>query len=167
MTKAKNLNTNRVEWYTPKEVVDHFAPSDGFQYDPCTTDAQAAYLGIPHYDTKDTDGLTTDWFNYDSIWINPPFDHKAEFLKKAVDTYLNGESYICVLLPIEFLTTVKFHKIISPVAGDYFLHIPNGRIKFIGGAGASSPAFGSVVIELGTKSGGLKHLRLDGETDTK
>lgn len=149
---AKNLNAKRVEWYTPREILEHFRPKDYdgpiFDYDPATTMEIAAYHGIPNFDTINTNGLVADWSDYDRIWINPPFDRKAEFLKKAVDTYDDTGNYILILLPIEFLTTKKFHQIMGDQ--DYIVHLPNGRIKFLNGNGSVSPAFGSVIIELGS-----------------
>lgn len=149
---AKNLNKSRVEWYTPKEILEYFRPNGYkgpiFDYDPATTIEMATYHGIPNFNTKGTDGLTQDWSDYNRIWINPPFDKKAEFLKKAVETYNDTSNYILILLPVEFLTTKKFHQIMGSTS--YVLHIPNGRIKFLNGNGSAAPAFGSVIIELGS-----------------
>ena len=53
----------------------------------------------------------------------------------------------CVLLPIETLTTKKFHDIVKE---PFNLVIPNGRIKFEDGMGeGSSPAFGSCILVFG------------------
>ena len=73
------------EYYTPKQIVKMF--SEGFEYDPATTKEKAADLGIEHYDTVETDGLKADWARFRSIWCNPPFTIKHEFLKKAQDYY--------------------------------------------------------------------------------
>lgn len=73
------------EYYTPKQIVKMF--SEGFEYDPATTPEKAADLDIPNYDTVETDGLKSDWTLYNSIWCNPPFTLKAEFLRKAQDYY--------------------------------------------------------------------------------
>lgn len=146
MAKAGLVFQKKDEYMTPKEVVDFFGP---FDYDPATTKEQAEYLGIPHYDTIETDGLKQDWGRFNKIWINPPFSSKAEFLAKAVKCWTDTGVRICVLLPIEYLTTKEFHEIIGDT--DYHLYIPNGRIKFDDGSGRkSSPAFGSCVIEFGS-----------------
>ena len=70
MSKAGLQFSKKDEWNTPKEVVDFFG---SFDYDPATTKKQAEYLGIPNYDTIETDGLKTDWTRFHNIWINPPF----------------------------------------------------------------------------------------------
>ena len=132
------------EYYTPKQIVKMF--SEGFEYDPATTPGKAEDLGIPNYDTIETDGLKADWTRFKSIWCNPPFTIKHEFLKKAQDYYDRTGGDVYMLVPIEFLTTKRFHSICKGAK----IFIPNGRIKFESGLGkpSKSPAFGSVIIKL-------------------
>lgn len=104
MKKANVQFTKDNEYYTPKSVVDFFGK---FDYDPATTKEKAAEFGITHYDTIDTDGLTSEW-NYKRIWCNPPFTIKHKFLKKAVETYEKYGNDIFILFPIEFITTKRF-----------------------------------------------------------
>lgn len=154
MAKAGLMFAKRDEWYTPIEVFQTFGP---FECDPATTKEQAERFGVPHYDTIETDGLKSDWTQYHSIWINPPFTKKFEFLYKLM-TSLSLPNHIrtaCVLLPIETLTTKKFHDIVKE---PFDLVVPNGRIKFEDGTGRdSSPAFGSCVLVFG--GGGNKVMR--------
>lgn len=144
---AINFSSND-EYYTPKEVVDYFG---SFDYDPATTKEQAEHLGIPNYDTKETDGLKRDWTHFSHIWCNPPFAKgaKFDFLQKAVDTLeQNVGIQIYFLLPITAIATKRFHKIMEGV--EYTLYLPDGRVKFDDGSGRpSSPAFASVVLRLG------------------
>lgn len=165
MPKAGLQFQKKDGWLTPKEVVDFFGP---FDYDPATTKEQAEYLGIPNYDTIETNGLKRRWGQFRTIWINPPFTRKFEFLDKAIETVMWSDSRIFFLLPAETITTKKFHEIVG--GQPYTLWVPNGRIKFedVSG-GASSPAFGSVVLEfyhgfVGTQ---IKHWRLDGSSSRK
>ena len=155
MPKAGLQFAKKDEWYTPKEVVDLFGP---LEYDPATTKEQAERLGIPKYDTIETDGLKTDWTQYKKIWVNPPFTRKFEFLSKAVQSIedMSGDAEICFLMPIDSLTTKTFHEII--VGTNYELWLPNGRIKFDDGTGGgSSPAFGSVILKLGYMDSCVRH----------
>jgi hypothetical protein len=108
MAKGGLVFTKDNEYYTPKSVIDYFG---SFDYDPATVPAKAKELGIPNYDTIETDGLAQDWTKYNRIWINPPFTRKHEFLAKAVKTYRLAKNEIYVLFPIEFLTTRRFHDI--------------------------------------------------------
>ena len=114
---------------------------------PATTKEKATEFGVEHFDTIETDGLKADWTKYKRIWINPPFTIKHEFLKKAVETFSKTKADIYILFPIEFITTKRFHDILSGWGGIY---VPNGRIKFESGLGkkANSPAFGSCVMKL-------------------
>lgn len=156
MAKANVQFTKDNEYYTPKEFVARFGQ---FDYDPATTPEKAKDFGVEHYDTIETDGLTTDW-NYPRIWINPPFTIKHKFLEKAVETYKKYHNDIYVLFPIEFMTTKRFHKIMEGIGGYVFL--PDGRIKFQSGLGrkSSSPAFGSVVLKIGSIDNSLNIIRM-------
>lgn len=143
MSKSAINLSNDDEWYTPAKIVSMFGD---FDYDPATTPERAKILGITNYDTKETDGLKSDWTKYKRIWINPPFTDKINFWKKAWDTYNEAHDDIYFLCPISWLTTKQFHQ--------YFkggtIYIPNTRIKFEKSAGeGKSPAFGSVIIKLG------------------
>ena len=59
--------------------------------------------------------------------------------------------YIYILFPIEFLTTARFHNSTKGLGAK--IYIPNGRIPFESGLGkkSSSPAFGSVIIQVQDK----------------
>lgn len=156
MAKPSVPYTKDNEYYTPKYVVDYFYP-DGFEYDPATCEEKAKEFGCPYYDTIETDGLQSDWTQYDTIWINPPFTKKYDFLKKAVETYKEVGNVIYVLFPIEFLTTAKFHSLDCNCE----LFIPQGRINFESGLGkkGKSPAFGSVIIRL-ARENSVKYINL-------
>ena len=141
-----DFNETAIEYYTPKSLVDMFGR---FDYDPATTAEQAKRLGIPNYDTIDTDGLKADWTQYRRIWINPPFNIKHLFWDKACETYAKRRNEIYFLCPIEFLTTMRFHNSLNRRGLNVDIALPNGRIKFIGldGRIKKSTAFGSVVVK--------------------
>ena len=144
MSKGKLIFTKDNEYYTPKYVVDTFGK---FDYDPATVPEKAAEFGIANFDTEETDGLQRDWTQFERIWINPPFTRKHEFLAKAWETYQKAKNEIYILVPIEFLTTLRFHD----NAGGGTVYIPRGRIQFESGLGktASGVSFGTVVFKLG------------------
>jgi phage N-6-adenine-methyltransferase len=144
ITVGKTQFAKDNEYYTPKYVVDQFG---NFDYDPATVAEKAKEFGIQNFDTIESDGLSKDWTKYKRIWINPPFTLKSEFLAKAQETYNQAKNEIYILLPIEFLTTKRFHDI----CGLGRVYIPNGRINFESGLGKKgrSPAFGSVVFKIG------------------
>ena len=144
MSKGEVNFSSDNEYYTPKQIVDMFGR---FEYDPATTPEKSKDLGIKNYDTIETDGLKSDWTTYKSIWCNPPFTIKHEFLKKAQEYYDKTGGGVYMLVPIEFLTTKRFHAICKGAK----IFLPNGRIKYESGLGkpSRSPAFGSVIIKLG------------------
>ena len=155
MAKANVIFTKDNEYYTPKYVVDYFGK---FDYDPATNEEKAKEFNVKNYDTIESDGLTKDWTKYKNIWINPPFTIKHKFLEKAVETYNKVHNNIYILVPIEFLTTKRFHNLKCKCK----LFIPNGRIKFESGLGkqSKSPAFGSIVLKL-DKENSIEYINLE------
>lgn len=154
MPKAGIQFQKKDEYATPQEVIDFFGP---FDYDPATTKQLAQREGVLNYDTIDTDGLKRDWSMFEKIWCNPPFTRKFEFLKKAIES----KKHVFFLLPIESMTTKRFHEIMASYKGGYTMWLPNGRIKFDDGSERnSSPAFGSVVLELWGDKREIRHWRL-------
>lgn len=131
------------DYYTPKDFVFKFG---SFDYDPATTIEKAKEFNIENFDTIETNGLLKDWTVYKKIWINPPFTIKHLFCKKAVETYEAVKNEIFILVPIEFITTNRFHNTFT--GGK--VYVPNGRIKFESKSNplAKSPNFGSVVIKI-------------------
>lgn len=143
------------EYYTPSELVKTFGK---FDYDPASTPKRARLLGIPNFDTEETDGLKSDWTKHKRIWINPPFTKKKEFWEKAWNTYYKAKNEIYFLCPIAWLTTKQFH---DSFRGGV-IYLPNGRIKFETADGvARSPAFGSVVIKIGLCESRIEIIDLD------
>lgn len=139
---AMNFNESKVEYYTPKKVLDYIR-SYGytFDYDPATTPERAAYHGIPNFTALPDDGLEADWTPYRTIWINPPFNQKKQFWLKAVETYWKTHANIFFLCPANFLPTKTFVAHHQPVS----VWIPEGRIGFEltpeGGGGDSISCF--------------------------
>lgn len=142
----RKILTEQDNCYTPKYLVNYFGK---FDYDPATTEEQSKYLSIDNFDTEETNGLISEW-NYNKIWVNPPFTKKFEFLKKAVETYKKYSNEIYLLFPIESMTTKKWYEIMKDIK--FKMYIPNYRIGFIvGGQEYRSGAFGIVVIKFQEK----------------
>lgn len=160
MAKTQVQFNQMDEWYTPKSVLNFFTTGQyagPFDYDPATTAKQAQLLGIPNFDTVQTDGLSTDWTKYKKIWCNPPFSKKFEFLKKAVEAtndptvLLSDKPQIFMVWPADSLVTKKFYDITMKAPGGpstFTICIPSRRIAFDNQSGGkSTPAFGCVVLE--------------------
>ena len=114
MSKGAINFTSDNEYYTPKSIVSRFG---SFDYDPATTSEKAKDLGIPNFDTIESDGLFRDWTQFKRIWVNPPFTHKHLFLEKAVNTFMQVKNDIFFLCPIGFLTTKRFCEQIKIMGG--------------------------------------------------
>lgn len=142
MSRSIVIQDKDDEYYTPVKIIEYFKD---FDYDPATTVSQAAIHNIPNFDTKETDGLKTDWTKYKKIWINPPFTLKKEFLEKAIKTYNQVKNDIYILLPINFLVSQTFHNLIKTCK----IYIPIKRINFISNSNQKNKAYmGSVIIKL-------------------
>lgn len=162
MAKSQLQFSDKDEWFTPLELIKFFG--NDFDYDPATTKELAKKFNIPYFDTKETNGLSRDWTLFEKIWINPPFSKKFDFLEKAVDSIIrNPRQTILFVFPVDSLATKKFHKIIPYYLG-YTIWLPNERIAFETEAQTkSSPAFSSVIIELGgyPQCRMIKHFNLE------
>lgn len=98
------------EWATPKSLLRPLADSvGGFDLDPASgaeddPHAETAY-------TADDDGLTQPWFG--TVFCNPPFSEKDEWLAKAVDETKNGGSDLVVMvLPVD-TSTEWYHEYVT------------------------------------------------------
>lgn len=145
---AMNFNEDKVEYYTPKGVLDYLRLQGyNLEYDPATTPERAQYHGIPYFTALPEDGLKADWSIYRGIWINPPFNQKKAFWERALYIYRKTNADIFFLCPANFLPTKAFTKAKQPVS----IWIPEGRIGFEltpeGGGATQSPAFGAVIVK--------------------
>lgn len=149
---TKNITNPEDTYYTPKvilETIEDYFDIE-FEYDAASNNEVAEYLGIPHYDTKETDGLAEDWTHYKNIWINPPFSIKKEFIKKAA-SYVGKPlepHNIFILVPDKSLTNKYMYDLLGEI--DYDLIIPSGRINFLqrGLEKTKGAFFGSVILRI-------------------
>lgn len=96
MTTNKGLFTSkRDDWETPQELFDKLDKEFHFQLDPCATDKTAK---CKKYFTKADDGLSKDWFQFKSIFMNPPYGSEiSRWLKKANDEAAKGAIVVCLV----------------------------------------------------------------------
>ena len=160
--KTGIINSKDDERYTPKKVVDFFGP---FDYDPATIVERAALFGIENFDTKETNGLTTDWTKYKRIWINPPFTMKNAFVEKAFDSYRKCENDIYILIPNDYLYTKGFFKLVEKYNMKYKIFIPKRRIKFEknGNDAWNNPNFACAIIHP-CEANTFEHIDIDNGT---
>lgn len=131
------------EYYTPKQIVDMFGR---FEYDPATTPEKAkTWASRTTTRLKQTGSNLTGQSTSQSGAIHHSQSNTSSS-KRLRNTMTKRGGDVCMIVPIEFLTTKRFHAICKGAK----IFLPNGRIKYESGLGkpSRSPAFGSVVIKL-------------------
>ena len=123
-------------WSTPQDLFDKLNEKYHFELDPCCDlDNQKCPIGF----TKDIDGLSMDWYPFDSVFMNPPYGRViGEWVKKAYEESLKGCTVVC-LIPSR-TDTRWFHDYC--IKGE--IEFIKGRLKF-GGSKNSAP-FPSMIV---------------------
>ena len=127
------------EWATPPRVTRELAHAvGGFDLDPASGAERA-----PHADetyTAEQNGLAQPWFG--SVWCNPPYSEKEDWIKKAL-----GERDRCdvivMLLPVD-TSTQWFHNYTTEADAVVFIE---GRLAF--GDAESTANFASMFVVFG------------------
>jgi len=114
------------EWATPQSFIRPLKEAvNGFDLDPAAG-AEAEPIAEERY-TEEDDGLSHKWFG--TVWLNPPFSNKVDWLKKAVKEVNVGrvDTVVC-LLPVD-TSTRWFHDWFSKNAA-LICFIGPGRMDF-------------------------------------
>lgn len=132
------------EYATPRSFVDPIAEAvGGFDLDPASG-AEDRPIASTRY-TEEDDGLSQDWFG--TVWLNPPFSEKTEFVEKARTEYHDGNIDLAViLLPVDTSTSL-FHQ---HVVDAEVLWFKKSRLSFDGPGGRNrNPNFGVMLAVYG------------------
>jgi phage N-6-adenine-methyltransferase len=124
------------EWETPMDTFlaldDEFG---GFDLDVCATDQN---YKVPHYYTKEDDGLKQLWLG--KCWMNPPYGRViGQWMRKAYLSSLDGATVVC-LVPAR-TDTAWWHD--WAMKGE--VRFIRGRLRF-GGHKTGAPFPSAVVI---------------------
>lgn len=138
---APNPETD--EYPTPKSLVRPMADAlGGFDLDPAS-----GAEDTPHAEnvyTKADDGLSKEWFG--TVFCNPPFSAKIEWLKKAIDQTNSGNAdTVVMVLPVD-TSTNWYHRYVTQATAVCFLG--PGRTDFSQGRGGS-PNFNFMLCVFG------------------
>ena len=118
------FTSNKDDWETPQELFDQLNKEFDFELDPCCTKNNCK---CPIGFNKSIDGLTLDWSQFNSIFMNPPYGKEiAKWMKKAHETAEAGKTVVC-LVPAR-TDTVWWHKYC--IAPKYEIRFIKGRLKF-------------------------------------
>lgn len=125
LVDSKKVGPSKNEWRTPpalvKAIEDHFKIK--FTLDPCA--APGNHLGIKNFYTKAANCDAHPWFGV--VWVNPPYDEKWAWVRKAWLESVKRNADVWVLLE-SCTDTVQFHN----WAHQGEVYLLRGRIKFLG-----------------------------------
>jgi phage N-6-adenine-methyltransferase len=133
------------EYATPGDLWRPIADAvDGFDLDPASG-AEDTPIASTRFTAED-DGLTERWFG--TVWLNPPFSLKEDFLEKCITEWRDGRIDLgVVLLPVD-TSTGWFHEHVASTAS--LIWFKQGRVSFDGAGGRNrNPNFGVMVAVYG------------------
>lgn len=139
---AEGSNDRGVEYGTPRWFLDPIEDAvGGFDLDPCSGAEDAPHAAETY--TIEDDGLSQQWFG--TVWCNPPFSDKKDWLRKAVQEHNDGHTDLTlVLLPVD-TSTGWFHDL---VVGANAVWFKEGRLSF-DGSDNWTPNFGIMLAVYG------------------
>lgn len=89
-----NQNSDCVEWYTPKEIIEAARKCLGrIDLDPFSCAEANETVQADKFFTKDDDGFNKDWCG--NVWVIHPFsrENNKRIAAKVIDEYLWGCEY--------------------------------------------------------------------------
>ncbi|QLH84804.1 DNA N-6-adenine-methyltransferase [Halosimplex pelagicum] len=139
------------DWQTPPALIADLQDAlDGIDLDPCAH--PESEIGATNWCLEDgVDGLSKSWEDYETVFVNPPFSYKTEWLEKVTNECTNDPQWprtVVVLTPDSTDTKSWWHTYIAPFA-DYIC-FSEGRIAYYeNGEAAPSPTFGTAISVFG------------------
>lgn len=127
------------EWATPWPLFNWLNQSFQFTLDPCAT---ADTAKCAKFYTQEDDGLIQSW-NSERVFMNPPYSHVNEWMKKAHAEAQQGATVVC--LTAARTDTRWFQDFVIGKANE--IQFLPGRVTFLRPEKAANTApFPSVVI---------------------
>lgn len=148
---SQGSNDRETEYATPRSFLQPIEDAvGGFDLDPCSGAEESPHAKETF--TAADDGLSRDWFG--TVWCNPPFSDKGEWLAKARAEHREDHTdLVLVLLPVD-TSTGWFHEHVVEADVVWFKH---GRLAF-DGSDDWSPNFGIMLAVYGEPPGALLDL---------
>src|SRR5690606_17923582 len=81
-------------WATPEAVFGELHRRFRFSFDPCPDPARRLH---PDLEDLAGDGLAEPWRG--RVWLNPPYDQTAAWMRKALEEHLERGLTIVALVP--------------------------------------------------------------------
>ena len=145
------------DWQTPPELIDPIQRGfGGIDLDPCSH--EDTEHGIVNLRLEDgDDGLEADWTDVThtqnpTVFVNPPFSYKKDWLQKAVKEVQNGVQTVVFVTPDGTDTISWWHQYIAEYSN--YVCFCEGRVEYLddGEDGSSRPPFGTVLTVFGEAS---------------
>lgn len=146
MSTKKSVRSDKDDWQTPSRILEPIQKTTPITMDPCAgPDTEIGEINI----TEDQDGLSYAWEG--TVFMNPPFSRKEEWLQKAAQEYQRQTvDRIYAVTPDNTDAISSWHEYIVPhVEWTLFYE---SRINFIDpetGEQANSPAGGTALHVFG------------------
>ena len=123
---AARGSSERQDWATPPAFFAALDREFGFTLDVCATPWNAT---VARYFTEAENGLAQDW-GREVCWCNPPYAHKAAWLRKAYEAAQHGATVV-VLTTNETETEAWRNSVLRASE----LRLVLGRLAFLGADG--------------------------------
>ena len=148
---SQGSNDRETEYGTPGWFIDPIKKAvGGFDLDPASGAEAVDHADVQY--TEEEDGLVQDWFG--TVWCNPPFSDKADWIEKAYEEYNRGNAeLILLLLPVD-TSAGWFHEYVVRADAIWF---KKGRLSF-DGSDNWSPNFGVMLAIFGDYSEDLSQI---------
>jgi phage N-6-adenine-methyltransferase len=129
------------EWYTPVDYIERARQALGgtIDIDGASNAKAQKVVRATRYFSQDDDGLAQEW--HGTVWLNPPYSCKDEFITKLLDELAAGRTTAAVLLTHNSTSATWWQR---AARGARQVCFPCGRIKFVtpDGTEGASPAQG-------------------------
>ena len=142
-------NSGENEWYTPPDIIERARLVLGtIDLDPASSDAAQETVKAAHYFTRETDGLSQEWFG--QVWMNPPY--AQPLIQQFVDKLLASPDVTGYLVLVNNATETRWGAdlISRPSTQVCF---PTGRVRFFDSEGGlrGAPLQGQMLIGWGVE----------------
>jgi site-specific DNA-methyltransferase (adenine-specific) len=140
-----HYSTGKDDWETPQKLFDVLDAEFNFTLDAASTHNNTKCMDHYSDDNDEWDGLLNKW--HGNVWCNPPYSRglQKQFIKKAHDEFMRGNTDLVVMLLPARTDTIAFHEYIYGKAEIRFI---KGRLKFeINGVPSKNAApFPSMIV---------------------
>lgn len=89
---AGQFKSNKIEWETPDDLFEKLSAEFSFTLDVC---ANSENKKVDRYFSEEQDGLLQEWNGV--CWMNPPFNNKRNWVKKAYAESQKGNTVVALL----------------------------------------------------------------------